>query len=125
MRTGLEASMFSLGQQSMNSKQSLSLYREKHANAIKQESIRLLKAKKKQDAREMKQMKERSRQIKAGQERIREKTDRMAAEKWAAVRQQKDEAIKQEIIKIGAKDSEAKKLERYEQRILRRLRQTH
>lgn len=59
MRTGLEASMFSLGQQSMNSKQSLSLYREKHANAIKQESIRLLKAKKKQDAREMKQMKER------------------------------------------------------------------
>lgn len=49
----------------------------------------------------------------------------MAAEKWAAVRQQKDEAIKQEIIKIGAKDSEAKKLERYEQRILRRLRQTH
>ena len=49
----------------------------------------------------------------------------MAAEKWAAVRQQKDEAIKQEIIKIGAKDSEAKRLERYEQRILKRLRQTH
>ena len=66
VRTGLEASMFSLGQQSMSSKQSLSLYREKHANAIKQESIKLLKAKKKQDAREMKQMKERSRQIKAG-----------------------------------------------------------
>ena len=59
-------------------------------------------------------MKERQKQIKAGQDRIRMKADRMAAEKWAAVRQQKDEAIKQEIIKIGAKDSEAKRLERYE-----------
>ena len=56
--------MFSLGCQS--SKQSLNLYREKHANAIKQESIKLLKAKKKHDAREMKNMKEKSRQIKAG-----------------------------------------------------------
>ena len=50
----------SLGQQSMNSKQSLSLYQGKHANAIKQECIMLLKEKKKQDPREMK---ERQRQI--------------------------------------------------------------
>ncbi len=33
--------------------------------------------------------------------------------------------IKQEIIKIGEKDSEARRLEKYEQRILKRLRQTH
>ena len=33
--------------------------------------------------------------------------------------------IKQEIVKIGEKDSEARKLEKHEQRILKRLRETH
>lgn len=33
--------------------------------------------------------------------------------------------IKQEIIKIGERDSEARRLERQEQKILKRLRQTH
>ena len=33
--------------------------------------------------------------------------------------------IKHEIMKIGEKDSEARRLERYEQRILKRLHQTH
>jgi len=63
--------------------------------------------------------------IKAQQEKVREKVEKVAAQKWAQVRQQKDEVIKNEIIKIGEKDSEAKKLERYEQKILKRLRQTH
>ena len=59
----------------MNSRQSLGVFREKQANSIKQESIKLLKSKKKQDKKEMKQLQENSRQIKAGQERIREKAD--------------------------------------------------
>ena len=56
---------------------------------------------------------------------MREKGDQLAAQKWAQVRQQKDEVIKQEIIKIGEKDSEARKLEKQEQKILKRLRETH
>ena len=63
----------------MSSKQNLALYREKHANAIKQESIKLMKAKKKQDARDMKQLRERQRSIKETQTRIREKSDQLAA----------------------------------------------
>lgn len=63
--------------------------------------------------------------IKAQQEKVRERTDKVLAQKWIAVRQQKDEVIKSEIIKIGEKDSEAKRLEKQEQRILKRLRQTH
>ena len=45
--------------------------------------------------------------------------------KWAAVREQKDEVIKQELLRIGTKDSEARKLERYEQKLLKRLKETH
>lgn len=37
----------------------------------------------------------------------------------------KEQAIRDEIMKIGAKDIEAKKLERREKRILNRLRETH
>ena len=37
----------------------------------------------------------------------------------------RDAIIQEEIIKIGAKDCEAKKLERKEQSILKRLRETH
>ena len=45
--------------------------------------------------------------------------------KWAAVREQKDEVIRQELLMIGTKDNEAKKLERYEQKLLKRLKETH
>ena len=41
------------------------------------------------------------------------------------VRQLKDDQIRAEIIKIGEKDSEARKLEKREQKILKRLKQTH
>ena len=37
----------------------------------------------------------------------------------------KEELIKQEIIRIGEKDIEARKLEKREKEILRRLRDTH
>ena len=63
--------------------------------------------------------------IKAQEVKAKEKVDRVAAQKWAQVRMQKDQVIKQEIIKIGERDSEARRLERQEQKILKRLRQTH
>ena len=63
--------------------------------------------------------------IKAQGVKAKEKVDRVAAQKWAQVRMQKDQVIKQEIIKIGERDSEARRLERQEQKILKRLRQTH
>ena len=85
----------------------------------------LKKAKKKQDAKDMKMIIEKNNSIRMTQEKIREKSDKIAAKKWAEVRQQKDEAIKSEIIRIGEKDNEARRLEKYEQRILKRLRQTH
>ena len=49
----------------------------------------------------------------------------LAAIKCAAVRQQKDEVIRQEIAMIGERDSEVRKLERYEQQLLKRLQMTH
>ena len=64
----------------------------------------LKKAKKKQDAKDMKMIIEKNNSIRMTQEKIREKSDKIAAKKWAEVRQQKDEAIKSEIIKIGEKD---------------------
>eukprot|EP00353_Schmidingerella_taraikaensis_P016782 CAMPEP_0185600696 /NCGR_PEP_ID=MMETSP0436-20130131/590_1 /TAXON_ID=626734 ORGANISM="Favella taraikaensis, Strain Fe Narragansett Bay" /NCGR_SAMPLE_ID=MMETSP0436 /ASSEMBLY_ACC=CAM_ASM_000390 /LENGTH=61 /DNA_ID=CAMNT_0028230457 /DNA_START=749 /DNA_END=934 /DNA_ORIENTATION=- len=60
--------------------------------------------------------------IKQQETKAKEKVDRVAAQKWANVRNIKDQVIKQEIIKIGEKDSEAKRLERHEQKILKRLR---
>lgn len=47
------------------------------------------------------------------------------ARKWEAVREIKNEVIKKEILKIGEKDTEARKLERQEKQILERLRKTH
>ena len=47
------------------------------------------------------------------------------ADKMQKVRQLKDDQIRAEIIKIGEKDSEARKLEKKEQKILKRLKQTH
>ena len=63
--------------------------------------------------------------IKEANEKCREKSKKLVADKSALVRQLKDEAIKQEIIKIGEKDNEARRLEKYERRILKRLRETH
>ena len=103
----------------------MNMYKLQQADAIKKESIKNAKRLKKMEARETKQLQEKRALIKAQQEKVREKVEKVAAQKWAQVRQQKDEVIKNEIIKIGEKDSEAKKLERYEQKILKRLRQTH
>ena len=44
------------------------------------------------------------------------------ARKWVAVRELKEQVIKSEIIKIGEKDAEARRLEKQEKRILERLR---
>lgn len=85
----------------------------------------MTKQKRKQDAKELKKVQEKRSQIRAAQERIKERTELIAAQKWAQVRQYKDDIIKAEILKIGEKDSEARKLERYEQKILKRLRETH
>lgn len=71
------------------------------AAAIKKESIKLAKAKKRQEAREIKQLQERCMYLKAQEHRAKQKVDKVAAQKWAQVRQQKDEVIKQEIVKIG------------------------
>ena len=107
------------------SRQELCHLREDRAAAIKKESIRLEKAKKKQEAKELKQLQERRIQIKAAHEKAKEKTEQIAAQKWAKANMKRDAIIQEEIIKIGAKDCEAKKLERKEQSILKRLRETH
>ena len=73
----------------------------------------------------MKQLQERRIQIKAAHEKVKEKTELIAAQKWAKANMKRDAIIQEEIIKIGAKDCEAKKLERKEQSILKRLRETH
>ena len=110
---------------SFRSRQELCHLREDRAAAIKKESIKLVKAKKKQEAKELKQLQERRIQIKAAHEKVKEKTELIAAQKWAKANMKRDAIIQEEIIKIGAKDSEAKKLERKEQSILKRLRETH
>ena len=50
---------------------------------------------------------------------------KLVTERWQKVRQLKEDMIRAEIIKIGEKDSEARKLEKHEQKILKRLRETH
>lgn len=63
--------------------------------------------------------------IKAQEIKAKQKVEKVAAQKWNNVRNIKDQVIKAEIMKIGEKDTEAKRLERQEQKILKRLRQTH
>ena len=84
-----------------------------------------MKGKKKEDAKVMRVQKDRNMQIRIGQERVKENHVRIVAEKWQKVRQLKEDQIRAEIIKIGEKDSEARKLEKHEQKILKRLRETH
>ena len=86
IKTGLggEASVFSNQTvQTMRSRHDLSLIRERQADMVKKESQMLKKAKKKHDAREMKAIIEKNNNIRATQEKIREKSDKIAAQKWA------------------------------------------
>ena len=67
--------------------------REDRAAAIKKESIKLEKAKKKQEAKELKQLQERRIQIKAAHEKVKEKTELIAAQKWAKANMKRDAII--------------------------------
>ena len=64
-------------------------------------------------------------QIKMGHEKVKDNQVKLVTERWQKVRQLKEDMIRAEIIKIGEKDSEARKLEKHEQKILKRLRETH
>jgi len=65
------------------SKHDLGILREQQAAAIKKESLKLLKVKKKQDARDLKQVKEQRKVIKDAYDRVRERSEALAAKKWA------------------------------------------
>ena len=75
------------------SRQDLCQLREDRAAAIKRESIKLEKAKKKQAAKELKQLQERRIQIKTAQEKVKEKTEFVAAQKWANANMKRDAII--------------------------------
>ena len=80
-----------------------------------------MKARKKQDAIENQILKERHDHIMINQDLARQKTEKFAAQKYVTVRKQKDDVIKQEIIKLEDKDHEVKQLERYEKNMMKRL----
>ena len=71
-----EVSTFSLGiANSIKSRANLSVFRETHASQIRKEMKKLKKAKKKQDMRDLKMMQQRRDEIKATQDRIRQRND--------------------------------------------------
>ena len=53
-------------------------------------------------------------QIKMGHEKVKDNQVKLVTERWQKVRQLKEDMIRAEIIKIGEKDSEARKLEKHE-----------
>ena len=93
--------------------------------AAKKESMKLMKQKMKQENRQMKEAQAKIRQIRADQERSKERQIKVMSDRWQRVQQVKQDQIRNEIIKIGEKDSEARKLEKLEQKILKKLRDTH
>ena len=58
-------------------------------------------------------------------EKGKEKIEKLMNNKQDNVRRIKDDIIRNEIIRIGEKDVEARKLEKKEKQILKRLRETH
>ena len=60
--------------------------------------------------------------MKNNQEKVKEKGEKLINDKCENVRKIKEDIIRNEIIKIGAKDIEARKLEKKEKQILKRLR---
>ena len=56
---------------------------------------------------------------------MKEIAETLRERKLASVRKLKDDQIRQEILKIGEKDLEARKLEKKEQKVLKRLKETH
>ena len=73
----------------------------------------------------MKEAQAKIRQIRADQERSKERQIKVMSDRWQRVQAGKQDQIRSEIIKIGEKDSEASKLEKLEQKILKKLRDTH
>ena len=73
----------------------------------------------------MKEAQARIVKIKMEQERSKERQIKVMSDRWQKVQAVKQDQIRNEILKIGEKDSEARKLEKLEQKILKKLRDTH
>ncbi len=75
--------------------------------------------------REMKQRRRRRDSIMAIHTGLRYKYDEVQQENKKRAREHKEEMIKEEILRISRKDCEARKLERAEEKILKRLKEAH
>ena len=56
---------------------------------------------------------------------VKQQAEKVHAEKWSRAKLMKQDKLTAEILRIGLKDHEARKLEKKEAELLKRLRETH
>ena len=103
----------------------LAQMREQTALAVKKASKKLAKQKAKNEKKYMREAQEKAASTRQAANRVREVSDKVLSQKHLTVMRMKEQAIREEILRIGEKDLEAKNLEKREKKILKRLRETH
>ena len=92
---------------------------------MKKDLQRLLKKKERQEIQQLKQKQQQRSQIKEMEQGLKFLYESVHSDRLSDVRMLKANQIKAEIFKISKKDQEARKLEKREENLLKRLKETH